>query len=166
MLEFLNENPFSQQSIGTKFELKVDQFLVLFQSYFVLLTIKRKEAIKVLQIIWTLTLVALNVNMLYTLIISWIRSKLRAKLIISGLIFSFLISQRGMSQIYWKKRSSTRHLLIFNESHFFYHSFLMKNFLFCHSSRANFNLCFDLWIIIFDFDLEFIVSSARFSLKV
>ena len=45
-------------------------------------------------------------------IISWLRSKLKVKLI----IWSFSACQRGISYIYWKKRSISGHLLILKKN--------------------------------------------------
>ena len=56
-------------------------------------------------------------------IISWFWSKLRAKSIILGLIFSLIMIQRGMSQIYWKKRCFSGHTLILNEKFFLFPKF-------------------------------------------
>ena len=65
-----------------------------------------------------MTFVALNWNMLCNLIIFLFRSKLWTKSIIFRRIFILLLSQKSMSQIYWKKRSFSRHLLILNEKLF------------------------------------------------
>ena len=59
---------------------------------------RRKGAMKVLPITWTLTVVVLNEKMLHSLIISWFRSKLWSKWTILGLGFSFLMSQMGVNQ--------------------------------------------------------------------
>ena len=59
---------------------------------------RRKGAMKVLPITWTLTVVVLNEKMLHSLIIFWFRSKLWSKWTILGLGFSFLMSQRGVNQ--------------------------------------------------------------------
>ena len=116
---------------------------------------RQKGVMKVLQITWTLTLVALNGNMLYILVISWFRSKLWANLITLGLVFSLLMNERGMSQIFWKKMCFSRHLVIFSWKIIYFPICLWwKTF---QNSEAN----LDLRVISFSLNLEFIVTPAR-----
>ena len=67
----------------------------------------------------------------------------------NGPIFSLLMSQRGCEPDQLKKKCFSGHLLILNKKSFF-----------CQSS-ANFSPK----LIMFSFNLEFIVSPVKFSLK-
>ena len=152
LFQYLNENPFYEHIFGAKFELKeLINFSFAWKLVYVVhnqvWSSKRwKGAIKVLQRTWTLHLVALNRNMLYSFIVLWFRSKFWAKLIVFGLIFIALLSQIGLIRSIEKGLS----LVILNK----------KN-VFCHSSGTD----FDLGLIIFSFNLEFIVWPSRFSLE-
>ena len=59
---------------------------------------------KVLEMTWKLSFVALIGNTLYNFMVSsWFMNKLWAKLVTLWLIFILLMIQRGMNQRYWKK---------------------------------------------------------------
>ena len=75
-----------------------------------------------------------------------------------GASFGLLVSKTGISQIFWKKRSFSAHILILNEKLFF-SSLTLNEKLF---------LLIELWGLLyakgshFSFDLEDIISPARF----
>ena len=108
------------------------------------------KAIKVLQMTWTLTLFALNGNMLYSLIISWFRSWLWEKGSFWGLFsasFYLWVKRVWTRSVEWENVSLDTFIL--TENYFLLPLINIYIFFFRQSSEAD----FDLTIIIYLWNL-------------